>query len=343
MSADTRQEVRFHPSTRRIGSIGGFVAGGSGGVGSAAWGGLRDHGNVLGARVVTMEAEPRVIELRGVETQKIIHAYGTNGIITEVEMPLVPAYPWVDLIIGFDDFMSAARFAHTLTSQDGLIKKLVTVVADPIGQKYFKPLQPYLPAGKHLVLTMIAEHAMEAFEGLLAAWPGQILYRCAGDQPNGDIPPLYEFSWNHTTLQTLKVRKSVTYMQTLFPPPHHLALVEKMMGMFSPDEIDMHLEFVRFDGQVTCFGLQMVEYRSDERLQEIMDIHEANGCPMFNPHTITLEEGGMKQVDEAQLAFKREADPKGLLNPGKMLAWDDPDYAAKVPQGVHLFPAGAGR
>jgi hypothetical protein len=35
----------------------------------------------------------------------------------------------------------------------------------------------------------------------------------------------------------------------------------------------------------------------------------------------------MKQVDRAQLAFKRAADPLGLLNPGKMLAWDDPDDA----------------
>jgi hypothetical protein len=34
----------------------------------------------------------------------------------------------------------------------------------------------------------------------------------------------------------------------------------------------------------------------------------------------------MKQTDEAQLAFKREADPQGLLNPGKMIAWEDPDY-----------------
>jgi hypothetical protein len=34
----------------------------------------------------------------------------------------------------------------------------------------------------------------------------------------------------------------------------------------------------------------------------------------------------MKRVDPAQLAFKREADPMGLLNPGKMLAWDDPSY-----------------
>ena len=33
-----------------------------------------------------------------------------------------------------------------------------------------------------------------------------------------------------------------------------------------------------------------------------------------------------KQIDHSQLAHKREPDPDGVLNRGKMLAWDDPDY-----------------
>jgi hypothetical protein len=40
-----------------------------------------------------------------------------------------------------------------------------------------------------------------------------------------------------------------------------------------------------------------------------------------------------------QLAFKRETDPKGLLNPGKMLAWEQPDYDGRRSR-VHLFPSG---
>jgi FAD/FMN-containing dehydrogenase len=35
-----------------------------------------------------------------------------------------------------------------------------------------------------------------------------------------------------------------------------------------------------------------------------------------------LEDGGMKTVDTAQLAFKRQNDPLGLLNPGKTRAWE---------------------
>jgi len=57
-------EVRMTPSTYRTATIGGFIGGGSGGIGSITYGQLRDRGNVLAVRVVTMEAEPRVIELR---------------------------------------------------------------------------------------------------------------------------------------------------------------------------------------------------------------------------------------------------------------------------------------
>jgi hypothetical protein len=71
---------------------------------------------------------------------------------------------------------------------------------------------------------------------------------------------------------------------------------------------------------------RLVRYTTEERLDEIIRLHEENGCPVFNPHRYTLEEGGMKQTDAVQLAFKREADPQGLLNPGKMIAWENPDY-----------------
>ena len=43
----------------------------------------------------------------------------------------------------------------------------------------------------------------------------------------------------------------------------------------------------------------------------------------------------MKEVDHLQLDFKREADPEGLLNPGKMIAWERPDYDGRA--AVRLF------
>ena len=96
----TRQqgwELRQHPSTRRNATLGGFVAGGSTGHGALLHGGLSEDGAVLGLRVVTAEATPRVLELRGRDVFPVVHAYGTNGIIVAVEVPLARAQPWVDV------------------------------------------------------------------------------------------------------------------------------------------------------------------------------------------------------------------------------------------------------
>jgi len=86
-------------------------------------------------------------------------------------------------------------------------------------------------------------------------------------------------------------------------------------------EVTQHLEFVRAGGEVVIRALQIVWFTTADRLNEIIAIHEARGCPVFNPHTYILEDGGMKVTDAAQLAFKRVADPLGLLNPGKMRGW----------------------
>ena len=71
----------------------------------------------------------------------------------------------------------------------------------------------------------------------------------------------------------------------------------------------------------------MVKFSSEDRLDEIIRLHEEAGAMIFNPHRYTLEEGGRQTVDDRQLKFKQEADPKGLLNPGKMISWDDPNWA----------------
>ena len=107
----------MHPSTKRTATIGGFVAGGSGGIGSVTYGGLREHGNILAARVVTVEEEPRVIELRGDAAQKINRAYGTTGIITALEIA-ARARLEMDRCRGRvpDDFIDAAAFGYEAAS-----------------------------------------------------------------------------------------------------------------------------------------------------------------------------------------------------------------------------------
>ncbi|MBZ9845435.1 FAD-binding oxidoreductase [Mesorhizobium sp. CA5] len=325
--AHSGQELRLSPSTYNTASIGGFIAGGSGGVGSINFGGLRDFGNVLRLRVVTMEAEPKALELTGEDLHKVTHAYGTNGIITEVEMPLTAAYEWIDVIVGFDKFMGAARYGNALACQDGILTKLITPIAEPVPQLYFKRHQKFLREGQSICVVMVANHGLDAFLAFTRRTGGEVIFNAATatNEDKKGLPPAYELAWNHTTLRALRVDPSITYLQSLYPFPNQLALAEKMDAMF-PGEVFSHLEFVRLDGNITCFGLPLIKFTTEARLNEIIRLHEENGCPIFNPHRYTLEEGGMKQTDEIQLAFKRETDPQGLLNPGKMIAWENPDY-----------------
>ena len=333
------QELRMHPSTYATASIGGFVAGGSGGVGSINWGGLRDFGNILRLRIVTMEAAPRILELTGEDLHKAAHAYGTNGIITEVEMPLAAAYDWIDVIVGFAAFEAASAYANALGEEDGLLTKLITVIASPAPQDYFLRHRHLFSPGQSIVLVMAAEHSLDALRAFTRRYKGaEVVFDAsvASAEERKGLPPNYELAWNHTTLRGLRVDPAITYLQALYPFPNQLATVKAIHDHFG-DEVMGHLEFVRFNGKITCFGLPLVRFTTPERLNEIIRIHEAMGAPIFNPHRYTLEEGGMKQTDAVQLAFKKEADPLGLLNPGKMIAWADPDFDYRAGTNF-LFP-----
>jgi FAD/FMN-containing dehydrogenase len=201
-------------------------------------------------------------------------------------------------------------------------------VAAPVPHDTFLRHQKYLPRDKHVALMTVAPHAIDALLAFTGRFRGaEILFRqdkLAAEDLKG-LPPVFELSWNHTTLRALRADPAITYLQTLYPFPSQLDLVERIHARFGA-EVTAHLEFVRFDGKITCFGLPLVRFTTEERLDEIVSIHEEMGAPVFNPHRYTLEEGGMKQTDSVQLAFKREADPQGLLNPGKMIAWEDPNY-----------------
>ncbi len=320
------QEIRMFSSTWATATIGGFIAGGSGGVGSCTWGSLRDLGNIIRLRVVTMEEDPRVLEFRGEELARVSHAYGTNGIITEIEMPLAPAYDWVEMFVSFDAFEPAAGFAQDLANEDGILIKLATVFEAPIAHDYFQRVKPHVEPGTNLVALMVAPHSMDGFLTFLGRRPeARLIYRSDETEWERHPGPVFEYGWNHTTLRALKVDPSITYLQVRYGYPDHMDKVLAMREKFSP-EVLQHLEVLKEGGKVMFAGLSLVKFTTEERLDEIIRLHEEAGCMVFNPHRYTLEEGGRQTVDDRQLKFKQEADPKGLLNPGKMIAWDDPDW-----------------
>ncbi len=314
-------EMRMHPSTKRTATIGGFICGGSGGVGSVTWGGLRETGNLLGAKIISAESEPQAVELRGSECNLINRTYGTTGLLTEIEIPVQPAVAWRDVAVAFDSFAIAAAFGYALAKAQGVEKKLVTIVDPPLAS-YFKPLAG-LADGAAFALLMVAPAALTALGELVKEYGGRIVLEADAIAAEADKEqtPLYELTWNHSTLQVLKVDRGVTYTQTLYPPERPMEAVAAMQAEFGAETM-MHLEFIRFEGVMTCSGLPVIRYTTEDRLNEIMAIHEEAGIFIANPHVVTLEDGSRhKRVPGDQLGFKRRVDPLGLLNPGKMRSY----------------------
>lgn len=320
-------ELRFHPSTWKTATVAGFISGGSTGCGAVNYGTLADVGNVLGLRLLTLEDEPRFIELRGREVAKATHAYGVNGVIIEVEMPLAPAVAWCDVAVCVPDFMGAARLADAIARSGGVVSKLLTPLAWSAARR-LEPLRPYLAPGQAVLLAMVAEMSLETVAMLAAEAGGKLVYQLApGEAPAGDMPPIYELSFNHTTLHALKTARDegeeITYLQLAIPGPDYLARVEALERAFG-DEAPMHLELARVGGEVACFGLNLVRYSTEARLEEIIQQCWDLGCVVFNPHTYMLEAGGRRVADPSQFDLKRQTDPHGLLNPGKLPGWPAP-------------------
>jgi FAD/FMN-containing dehydrogenase len=152
---------------------------------------------------------------------------------------------------------------------------------------------------------------------MLPASGGALTYEAPSEDVLNKVP-LYEHTWNHTTLQVLKTDRGVTYLQCLYPHDRIAETVEQIDAQFG-GELTQHLEFLRVNGILTASGVPVVRYKSAERLYEIMAGFEKLGVMIANPHVVTLEDGSRyKRVDADQLGFKRQVDPMGLLNPGKM-------------------------
>jgi len=267
---------------------------------------------------MTVEAAPRIIELRAPQAMQHAHTYGTNGIILELEIALAPALEWDEYLIALRDadaaFVCAERIAHT----PGIIKR-ETALFDASVATYFKKLAPHLETGEHAVIAVSSSSNRETLAQIVNESGGRIAFQQTGAAAKTTQHTLLEYCWNHTTLHALRSDKSLTYLQTTYAygrEREQLALLSRRAG----DVILNHLEFIRdARGRVICSGLPLIRFTDEDQLRELMALHRECGVGVKDPHVYTLEDGsGHGAMSPASWEAKRRFDPAGLLNPGKL-------------------------
>ena len=313
---DTGQQMMMFPSTLKVATVGGFVAGGRGGIGSARYGTLMESGSLHSVRVVTVEPEPRVLELTGEEAASVHHAWGTNGILTEVELALVPAREWAHCLASFPTYGQALAFASATMAST--VEVFLLSVVDGRFKPYYEQFGDYFRGGA-MVLSMVNPADVERFFELATQNGGtRSLAQTAHELESMGLPLTYECAYNHTTLRALRLETGLTYLQVLYPDPLDPSLVDRQIARYG-EEMFFHHEFARRGGHPRVSCLPLVKYRSLERLRELSAQFEADGCIVMDVHQTRLDNRDIHGTAQAQERMKAIADPLGLMNPGKQL------------------------
>lgn len=316
--------LRLVPSTYRSATLGGFIAGGSGGIGSLRWGFLRDPGQVLALEVVTLEAEPQLLQLDAAASEPLIHAYGTNGIITALTLASSDLVAWQQLVVGFQDWQAALAVLRELPQTALLLNAMALLEAPVAARMPWPPGCPAPQAGEHRLLLLAAPDSL----AVLLPWLARRGGRCHWQQPQGSGRglPLRELTWNHTTLHWRVQAPDWTYLQ-LELPADPWPLMQALRQRWGEDLL-WHLEAVRQRGAPGLLAMPLLRWRGLAALEALIRDCCDLGARSFDPHVVTVEEGGLGVVDADQVAAKRRHDPNGLLNPGKLNGWSAAPPAA---------------
>lgn len=216
-------ELKIYPSTWATCTIGGFVGGGFGGVGSINHGTLWD-GNVLAAEVLTLTDEPEILELQGWDCASIIHAYGTTAIITELSVPLAKAQNWCEAVLSFPTFESATSYAHALALDSSIGKRELAVNEAGIPE-YFTPLVNAggVRTGRANVLLEVVQNDFAKAIQMALPYNGTLDWQNTAEKYHNSSFALSDFTWNHTTLWVMKTDPQITYLQGRFVAEQVLA------------------------------------------------------------------------------------------------------------------------
>jgi FAD/FMN-containing dehydrogenase len=312
-------ELRMYPSTLVKASVGGFLGGGSGGIGSVAHGGLRDFDTVRAFEVATMEAEPRIVLHEGAAVHEILHAWGTNGVLTRIWFALTKRVEWTQVLLAFNSYDEAFTFSEAIATDNRWTKRLVTVFEWPI-PSFFAPIKSMMREGKSVVLVMIESSQLDDLKSAATASGAEVTFASVYDGPRTQ-PLLSDYTWNHTTLWAMKADSAYTYLQCGFSPTECREQFRQLRVRFG-DEILFHIEWMKNgQGVVIPGAIPVVRFVSEDRLNEMIDFCRSIGVFVANPHVNYLEDAGRFRADNIQLRAKEKYDPLGLLNPGKMISF----------------------
>lgn len=318
---ETGRELTVLTTTHATATIAGWIAGGHVGLGASQYGTIWD-GNVLGARIVTAEPTPRIIDLDASTVLPVLHTYGTTGILLDGTMPLVAAREWDEFVLDVDTLEDAGRLVRQLADDD--IAHRVATAQEPVLMRCFRPLQQLGLRGTG-VLAIVARDDRARLHDLAHAHRATVHHW--KDWHETDRPSLGAMVYGHRMLWLKKAYPHAGFLHVYFTPGREFTQIDELKQHYG-DQVLVELKYMRSPWLRRLCGhsgpgllpasVLTVDPGTPTLLGEVTETCRTLGINVQNPHTLKLEESGLFPDFESILVFKREIDPFHLLNPGKI-------------------------
>jgi FAD/FMN-containing dehydrogenase len=308
------RDIWIYPSTKGS-TLGGFVGGGSAGTGTIEHGSTSD-GYVLAVTVAPMDGSGTTFTVRGEDAKPYVHVYGVTGVVTEIEVATDAARDWVAVYAAFDDWTSMVAVHRSLLDLP-VLPRLAS--ADPPALVPSLPAPVDLDPSRHS-LRVIAEASTVAEVDARVVAAGGTVVATLADYAETD--KLSSMSYNHPVYFLQKAHPERTWFHMETGGTAHWDAPEAVRAVYDGD-VHLHLELMGH----APLAMVVADYTSEEHVLAGIPRLEALGLGVHSPHQWYVD----RHVDLAR-EVSRATDPKGLLNPGKLV--DAPPVDTRVNIGV---------
>ncbi|MCK9921521.1 FAD-binding oxidoreductase [Frankia sp. AgPm24] len=300
-AAATGQELAILPST--VGStIGGFIAGGSGGTGSIANGAIWD-GYLRSLLVVPCTDDATPVAVPYPENTVHAHGFGVCGVLATATVALRPARRWTGLFTSFPTLSGAVAAGEDLFELTPTPRLLSLDEAGIVAT--YRPLDDALPPDRVSLRGIVTDDSVDAATDVIRRHGGRV----DAVRPKGPAH-IASLSYNHTTYRVRKLRPELTHLQCMGPG---LTRRRDEVATLAPESL-LHLEGFRTDHGRDWVSMLFLRYDGPDDLYARMERLADVEVHVDDPHTWELHHGRLDAVRAAAARF----DPDGLLNPGKL-------------------------
>ncbi len=295
----TGQQILMYPSTAQS-SLGGFLAGGSGGTGSIKHG-SNSMGFVAALDVVHAAPDATLVHVEGEEAQPYVHNYGTAGIIARATVRLEPLQDWRGFFASFDTFeqaLSLIRPFADLEPTPRLVSADLPTLANAL------PADPGIAKDRVSLRAILDVATLAEATALVEAAGGRIEDVREGAQTSMKISMM---SYNHP-IEWLQKAYPDTYFHVEVSGDALVDRIDEVHAVYPGGMLHIESQHGR------PIGMLAGVYESAEAVYAGFDKLAALGVGYHNPHQWFVDFEPDRTRDLA-----RTTDPRGLLNPGKLI------------------------